>query len=66
LQPIAARREVRVELPEALEPVHYIETDDPAGVENYWHRRSADKRLRNEWFALTPEDVRAFKRWKRS
>jgi hypothetical protein len=57
--------EVRIELPEAVEPVHYIETDDPAGVEHYWHRRFADKRLKNEWFALSAEDVRAFERWRR-
>jgi len=57
--------EIGLELPEKIEPIHVIETDDPAGVEAYWHRRFAERRLKNEWFALTAADVRAFKRWRR-
>jgi hypothetical protein len=63
--PMRREGEVGIQLPEKLQPIHYIKTDDPAGVENYWHTRFASKRKKGEWFALTAEDVRAFKRWKR-
>ena len=56
---------MRLQLPEKVKPIHYIEADDPAGVETYWHNRFAAKRKEGEWFALTPDDVRAFKKWRR-
>jgi len=63
--PIRREGEISVELPQGLEPIHVITTDDPSGIESYWHQRFAEKRLKGEWFALTADDVRAFKRWQR-
>src|SRR5262252_326632 len=63
--PLRREGEVGIQLPEKFQPVHYIKTDDPAGVENYWHTRFASKRKEGEWFALSAQDVRAFKRWRR-
>lgn len=62
-----ARRggELSVQVPVPPKTIHSIETDDPVGVEAYWHKRFADRRGQGEWFELSAEDVRAFKRWKR-
>jgi len=58
-------KELRVQLPEKSTMIHAIKTDDPSGIESYWHKRFDTKRMRGEWFDLNSSDVKAFKRWKR-
>jgi hypothetical protein len=63
--PSRRHREVRLDLPDPTDLVHSIETDDPSGIEKYWHRRFEAKRVRDtEFFTLDASDVAAFKRRK--
>ena len=63
--PSRRHREVRLDLPDPTSLVHSIETDDPHGIETYWHRRFESKRIRDtEFFTLDAGDIAAFKRRK--
>ena len=57
-------RELSIQLPEKTKTVHSIRTDDPEGIERYWHLRFKAKRKNGEWFELSHEDIMAFKRRK--
>ncbi len=52
------------------ELIHLIPTDDPFGIEKYWHDRfeakkvAAANKASGEWFELSAPDIRAFKRRK--
>ncbi len=54
-------------LPEKIEIIHTIKTDDPFGVESYWEKRFQSKKTETEgsWYKLDANDIKSFKRWKK-
>ena len=56
--------ELAIQLPEPVVTIHTIKTDDPMGIERYWHQRFSDCRKNGEWFELRRQDVSAFRRRK--
>lgn len=54
--------EIRIQLPQRMELVHQISTDDPIGIERYWHQRFDHLRTNGEWFALGAAEVAIFRR----
>ena len=65
LDTVRRGQELRTQMPQDLELIHEIKTDDPFGIEKYWHKRFEKKRLNREWFNLSSDDIKAFKRWRR-
>lgn len=61
--PAKRKYALAIQLPDRLEMLHTIITDDPVRVEQYWHTRFADQRKNGEWFSLSATDIAAFKAW---
>ena len=57
-------RELRTQMPYEGRIIHTIATGDPEGIEAYWHQYYSGKRLKGEWFQLSSNDIRYFKKRK--
>jgi len=57
-------RELRTQMPYEGRIIHTIATGDPEGIEAYWHQYFSEKRLKGEWFQLSSNDIRYFKKRK--
>jgi hypothetical protein len=59
------KSELHKQTSEGIKEIHTISAiDDAPGIEKYWHNRFSEKRQRGEWFDLSAEDIRAFKKRK--
>jgi hypothetical protein len=65
IDPASRRLTLQTGNPRAIQLVHQIITDDPKGIEDYWHRRFAARRRLaaggTEWFDLRKEDIAIFR-----
>lgn len=63
-------KQIKVQMPFETKEIHVISTDDPSGIEAYWHNRFKDKKnkrgrkMQGEWFNLSASDIKAFKKRK--
>lgn len=53
-----------VKMPFEVEYEHLLKTNNPKDLEQFFHKRFADKRVNGEWFALTPSDIEFIKSYK--
>lgn len=54
-------QDIQSGFPEPVELVHAVRCRDPWQLEADWHQRFAAKRVRSEWFRLTPDEIAEFK-----
>ncbi len=65
---VQRHKQIKVQMPFVTKEIHVISTDDPFGIEAYWHKRFKDKKqkgkqkLQGDWFNLSARDIKAFKK----